>query len=182
MTYTQDNTRPAPRKTRDAAGLPTKTLVATFAGEQYVAEREGDELRVFLISDGQLGSVAVADKARHEAVGELVADAALAEALHETLKRVYDVERLLHSGLEILAIQLVALRIVRKTIGGAGIVNVAQLDDDLGRPVIAVGCSPGDVDRVGIEVSGLQLATGIHAFDFEDVAAVRSLPFANQLR
>ena len=58
----------------------------------------------------------------------------------------------------------------------------AQLDGDLGRPIIAVGWSPGDVDRVGIEVSGLQLATGIHALDFEDVATVRPFPFARQLR
>jgi len=34
-------------------------------------------------------------RARHEAVGELVADASLCDDLHETLRRVYDVERLL---------------------------------------------------------------------------------------
>ena len=38
---------------------------------------------------------AAAIRARHEAVGELVADAALCADLQETLRRVYDVERLL---------------------------------------------------------------------------------------
>ena len=38
---------------------------------------------------------AAAIRARHEAVGELVADAALADDLREALRRVYDVERLL---------------------------------------------------------------------------------------
>lgn len=60
MTYVKDNTYPASVILRDA-GLPTKTLIATFNGQEYAAEREGDELRVFLISDGQIGSVAVSD-------------------------------------------------------------------------------------------------------------------------
>ena len=38
---------------------------------------------------------AAAIRARHEAVGELVIDPALADHLHETLRRVYDVQRLL---------------------------------------------------------------------------------------
>src|ERR1035437_1658120 len=41
-----------------------------------------------------------------------------------------DVEGLLHCGLVILPVQLIALRIVSKTIGAAGIIGVAQFDED----------------------------------------------------
>ena len=41
--------------TRDQA---VKTLVATFAGNQYVAERDGENLQIYLITaDGDLGSL-----------------------------------------------------------------------------------------------------------------------------
>src|ERR1019366_8826837 len=92
-----------------------------------------------------------------------------------------DVERLLHGGLEILSIQLVALRIMCKVISAAGVVHIIQLDEDLVRPLIAHGGGPLDVDGVGIEISRVQLSAGIHAFDLKDVAAVRPLPFAHQL-
>ncbi len=69
--------------------------------------REGSLLAVLDRTATAMGSRMMADwvanpltdaaaiRARHEAVGELVADAALAADLCETLRRVYDVERLL---------------------------------------------------------------------------------------
>ncbi len=48
---------------RDAA---SKTLVATFPGAQYVAEREGSELRVYAVTDdGRLGTVVSDAAASH---------------------------------------------------------------------------------------------------------------------
>lgn len=42
---------------RAASDAAARTLVATFPGSAYVAEREGDDLRVYLISDEPIASV-----------------------------------------------------------------------------------------------------------------------------
>jgi hypothetical protein len=45
MAYTKDCEG---RRTKDQA---TKTLIATFPGSGFVAEREGDEIKVYLVAD-----------------------------------------------------------------------------------------------------------------------------------
>lgn len=45
--------------TRDAVGA-VKTQIASFTGAQFVAEREGDELVIYMISDAEgIGNIAV---------------------------------------------------------------------------------------------------------------------------
>jgi cupin superfamily acireductone dioxygenase involved in methionine salvage len=54
-------------KFRDVVGTETparKTLIATFAGEHFVAERDGGELRIYVIGNGEFGGVEVGDRAR----------------------------------------------------------------------------------------------------------------------
>jgi hypothetical protein len=66
MVYTRDGIRPGSRKARD--GLAQKTLIATFPGSGFTAEREGDALNVYLISDDNVTTGAtlsnVGDRAR----------------------------------------------------------------------------------------------------------------------
>ena len=65
MAYTIDNSVLTIRKPTKDAGVPSKTLIATFVGQAFVAERtaEGD-LQIFEITDGAKSPVNVTtDKA-----------------------------------------------------------------------------------------------------------------------
>ena len=92
-----------------------------------------------------------------------------------------NIEGLLHGGLEVLPVQLVALRVVSEVVSAARVVLVAQLHDHLGSAVLVERGGAGDVDGARVEIGGLHRAGGIHAFDFEHVIPVRALPFAGQL-
>jgi len=62
MVLMKDGIRPASRKTGDA-GMVKKQLVATFTGAAYSAEREGDDLLVYLTSSEGFESGALGDRA-----------------------------------------------------------------------------------------------------------------------
>ncbi|HWY14266.1 MAG TPA: hypothetical protein VNX86_03900 [Rhizomicrobium sp.] len=42
---------------RDVNEVTNKTLIATFNGDNIVAEREGGELKIYLIGTGDIGEV-----------------------------------------------------------------------------------------------------------------------------
>jgi hypothetical protein len=46
-----------------------KRLIATFAGEHFVAEREGGELRIYAVGTGELGAVVLDSAGQSERDG-----------------------------------------------------------------------------------------------------------------
>jgi hypothetical protein len=59
---------------RDVGGA-TKTLIATYAGDHFVAEREGEELKIYAIGDdGMPGASVVGDTAMIRRMNELNRD------------------------------------------------------------------------------------------------------------
>jgi hypothetical protein len=85
---------------------------------------------------------------------------------------------LLDGSLKVIAGQTVRNRIVRKGIGTPGIINVLKLYEDLRAVAVTQGYGFGDVDRVGIEVGGIENTDVIDRTNFEDVAAIRAKPAA----
>ena len=53
---------PARRSTRDASGPARRTVVARFQGTGFVAEREDDELVIYLVSDDPIETQTTGDR------------------------------------------------------------------------------------------------------------------------
>src|SRR5213594_3210932 len=83
-----------------------------------------------------------------------------------------DVEALLKRGLEIDALQGLSPGIVGHRVGGTRIPGVTQLDEHSSDLAFSGRFGPGNVDRVWIEVRGLDLPVLGDLFDLQDVASV----------
>jgi hypothetical protein len=89
-----------------------------------------------------------------------------------------NLEALLLEGLVIDSCEAVAFGIVRQRVRRAGIIYVTQLDEYLRDAPVAQRHGLRYVDLPRVEVGRVHPAGVIHAPDFDDVAAVRSLPSA----
>ena len=92
-----------------------------------------------------------------------------------------NLEALLLEGLVIDSCEAVAYGIVRQRVRRAGIIYVAQLDEYFRDAPVAQRHGLRYVDLARVEVGRVHPAGVIHAPDFDDVAAVRSLPSALEL-
>lgn len=59
--------------TRDAQGNATKTKIATFSGQHFIAERQGEELCIYSVgdSDGMPGASVIGSTIGDDAAGIL---------------------------------------------------------------------------------------------------------------
>jgi hypothetical protein len=89
MVYTKDSTSKVPAKRVKDAGIVAKKLVATFSGTAYAAERDGDELHVYLMSNDPIPTnAAISDKAKvADSLLRIRAGVATMDAFAERLKR-----------------------------------------------------------------------------------------------
>ncbi|MGO8738790.1 hypothetical protein [Rhodoblastus sp.] len=76
MVYTIDSRKKVPAKPVRDTGIVQKKLVATFSGTAYAAERDGDELHVYLMTSDPVPTGAAMDRAK-------VADAQIKIRAHE---------------------------------------------------------------------------------------------------
>lgn len=74
----------------------------------------------------------------------------------------------------------VALRIIRQCIGGTWIPLIPQLDKHLQDVLSQRSLRPRYVDGAGVKISGVHTAVGVDAGDVDDIATIRSAPFAEQ--
>src|SRR6266850_7890214 len=91
-----------------------------------------------------------------------------------------DVEGLALYSLIVGADQTLLIRHVAEVVRRAGVVDVAQLDENEKAAVLTPPLGARDLDRTRVQIIGIEPAAGLRAPNLQDIAAVRANPAADQ--